>query len=287
MIKEKNTVIIDNDKYRFLTGKFFLFIKIYRKIKFIFELILIFFTKKQRYVYLFYNPFVKVDLYRMITRRMFQNPNKNISIDNKIIYEKKESEFLSRIMAEYHNFFDIGAHQGYYSYIATNYCKKVFSFEPLKEFYNEINHHIKLNNIQNIKLFNLGFGNNNKIKYGNYLQIQTFKTNKLDDFFKNQNILNSSLLKIDVDGFEKDLIDGAKKIIFDKKIDVFIDIYFDRVHSGYDLLNFLKKNFSYSYYLSNVGKSFKILNISQNDFTIDNLKKNQIYTFYFTNKSFI
>lgn len=216
---------------------------------------------------------------------MFLNPNKNINIDNKIIYEKRESEFLNKIMSKYHNFFDIGAHQGYYSYIAANYCKKVFSFEPLKEFYREIEYHIKLNNIKNINLYNLGFGNNNKIKYGNYLQIKTFKTDKIDDFFKNQNIINSSLIKIDVDGFEKDLIDGAGNIIYSKKADIFIDIYFDRVHSGYDLLNFLKTNFTYSYYLSDFNDSFKIVNISKKNFTIDNIKNNQIYTFYFTNNS--
>lgn len=289
MIKDKNTIIIDNDKYKFFTGKLFYYLTLFRKIKFFFQILFYNYHRgsNKRYINLFYNSKIQIDTNRIISKTMYHNPNKNIILDNKYIYEPKETNFLIKILSNYNTFIDIGSHQGYYSYLASKHCKLVYSIEPLKEFYNEIKYHIKLNSINNIILINQGLGNGKTIKYGNYLQIKTFQTKKFKDFYNEKNIHGSCLLKIDVDGFEKDLIEGCEDLLKNKNIDIIMDIYFDRIHNGYDLLDIMKSTYQNAYLLkeNDFKNNYLIENLNKYEFKINKNKNNKIYSFFFSNKS--
>ena len=221
-----NSIIIDNKK---IGGKFLLFfpvIKIYRIFKFKIKNL---FSKKKFFI-LFYNQSVKVDLSRQISNNLFLNKNMNEYYEqNLVIYEPIESMIVNKYSKNHKYFFDIGSHQGYFALIASKYSKYVHVFEPLSKFYKEINYHIKLNNIKNIFLHKKAIGNGEYIEYGNYLEIKKIKTIRLDEFLKNLNANGKIFMKIDIDGFEINLLDGFNSFLQQDIITILIDVYPKRI----------------------------------------------------------
>tara|TARA_B100000787_G_C16147665_1_gene275026 strand:- start:439 stop:681 length:243 start_codon:yes stop_codon:yes gene_type:complete len=66
-------------------------------------------------------------------------------------------QFFNCINNEQYNIIDIGAQSGLYSLFAKYLPNSTFySFEPFEETYNCLNENLKLNNINNVKTFNLG-----------------------------------------------------------------------------------------------------------------------------------
>ena len=110
---------------------------------------------------------------------------------------------------------DVGANYGDTAiWWAKTFGSKVFAFEPLVDVYNELNENVKLNGVDVIT-YNVALGNGKEIKgnsSGNMFSIggsTKIKTIKLDDYLFER--LN--LLKIDVEGFEYEVLQGAKKTI--------------------------------------------------------------------------
>lgn len=167
---------------------------------------------------------------RIISNSQYNNLNKNNYYGKDlVVYEELESLVILKLLSKNKYFIDIGAHQGYYSYIASSFCYKVFAFEPLKKFYNEINFHIKINNLNNINVYNYGLGNGNVIKYGNFLEIRKIKTKTLDNFIKENNLNEKILIKIDIDGFEIDLFEGFSEQINPYNHSIVVDVYPERI----------------------------------------------------------
>ena len=189
-------------------------------------------------------------------------------------HQKKIFNLLKNI--EIRNVFDVGAHKGEFIKIVKKLknIEKIYSFEPQKKIYQKLN----IFSIENkIFCFNFALGNNNEIRnlkinkktststfsdinnLSLWYKIKSFilrgspkssfideeKVNvmKLDDFCDDYKISNIDLLKIDTEGHEKQVLEGALNLIKEKKIKyILLEFHLSNMYSNYsvnDLENFL------------------------------------------------
>ncbi|MCK4553271.1 FkbM family methyltransferase [Candidatus Pacearchaeota archaeon] len=201
--------------------------------------------------------------------------------------------------------FDVGANIGGYSFFVNKNIKnaEIFAFEPSKKTFNKLQDNLK--NFGEINKYNFGFGNKEEIKtlfydedfsglaslykrkikyWGVELDKQEeVKINTIDNFCKNKKILRIDFLKMDIEGNELNALEGAKKMIKNKKIK-FIQFEFggcniDSKTFFRDFWNLLHKN--YIFYRIYPGGLFPIKKYKENleIFTTSNyfleLKKNK------------
>ena len=162
---------------------------------------------------------------------------------------------------------DIGSNKGQFSILMRYYFPnaKIYSFEPQNHILStqkKIFLHDK-----NIKFFQMGLGNEkcskkfyvtNREDSSSFLEpknthintykvkiLKNIKINKLENIINSNEFKKKVLVKLDVQGFELEVLKGAKKLL--KKIDYIIteisyqSIYKNQVIGG-DLNFFLKKN---------------------------------------------
>lgn len=143
-------------------------------------------------------------------------------------------------------FCDIGANTGYYGIMAGYLGKgriKCYSFEPVKEFCGCLRESVRLNRLEDIiKIFNLALGNKNS-KENLYLSgsgsscsrdfvgkmnlpKRTIEMRKLDDIFQKENLEKPDFVKIDVEGFEYNVLLGGEKTIRESLPILFIEIIY-------------------------------------------------------------
>lgn len=127
---------------------------------------------------------------------------------------------------------DVGAQSGLYSLFAKFLPNSTFySFEPYSPTYDLLNDNLVLNNISNVKTYNMGLSNKtgfatlntcishnglhtmgNRLKRFKDVNQINVKTITMDDFFFNNNI-SIDYLKIDTEGFEYWILLGGIKTI--------------------------------------------------------------------------
>ena len=156
-----------------------------------------------------------------------------------VFHHKRISRYLKELDIE--KIIDIGAHRGEFleSMLKIKKVNSFYAFEPQKNIFNELNEKFSKN--EKITLFNFAMDKeitNKKLKINKlsmtsslaeinekslYLKIKNFltssklnfedeyeiQTNTVDKIFENIN-LQKSLLKIDVEGFEINVIEGSK-----------------------------------------------------------------------------
>lgn len=162
---------------------------------------------------------------------------------------------------------DVGANIGYYTLLLAKVCKKVYAFEPDKDCFEILKKNVEENKLKNVTLFNKAVGAENK-----KAMLKRSKTNfgdhrlvdkdcfanarndvmvacvRLDDVIKDK----IDLMKIDVQGYEEKVIEGAKKIIEKYSPTIFVE------HNGgsLDFLKSVYKNIftiDYWFYISKKG----------------------------------
>lgn len=121
---------------------------------------------------------------------------------------------------------DVGANIGYYTVLLGKKAKKVYAFEPEKVNFEILEKNIKENKLENVKLFKMAAGskkdkgylmkdkrnfgnnriNNYQLRIKNY---ESIKIVRLDDLIKEK----VDLIKIDTQGWEPEVIAGAKNLI--------------------------------------------------------------------------
>jgi FkbM family methyltransferase len=148
------------------------------------------------------------------------------------IYESKTVDLLKKYTQKGKGFYDLGANSGYFSLVANQFGMKSYAFEPNPQNIELLTKHVKLNNKEkDITLFPyavcdksriLKFTNDSNLAANTYTDSKYTKTSSfievqgvsLDEFFKeNDNIEKPYLLKIDVEGAELDVLNGAKETL--------------------------------------------------------------------------
>ena len=176
---------------------------------------------------------------------------------------------------------DIGVNIGFY---LLNFAKKanqgiVYGFEPNPTVFEFAKKNCNLNQFKHVKLNNIGLGHlassfqmtqindnlgMNKIVPESTSGSFTVQVQRLDDFVNQDNITKVDVMKIDVEGFEMNVLLGAEEVIEKHKPFLFIEI--DEAN-----LNENKASFQImSTWLVNKGYVIK------NAFSLENLQPNEI-----------
>jgi len=144
-------------------------------------------------------------------------------------YEVKLLDIAKKIKSKC--FLDIGTNHGYYSIKVANLLPdcKIYAFEPLSRNVEFIKENIRLNKLENIEIVknvvsrerervrvfyagdeNLGSSSClNMFDTSDYEEVESLT---IDDFVKNKNIF-PDLVKIDVEGFELNVLEGMKNTL--------------------------------------------------------------------------
>jgi FkbM family methyltransferase len=160
---------------------------------------------------------------------------------------------------------DIGASIGINTIKMSKFAKKVYSFEPFTQSFELLNTNISINNLDNVETFNYGLGNEekniDKMWFGflnKKKNMGTLRINKLYNLYnepvdvnikikKLDNILNEPIdfIKIDVEGFENEVLLGAMNIITKYKPIIIMENW--NIDNEYDIL----QNLGYSMFRLN------------------------------------
>ena len=191
------------------------------------------------------------------------------------LVEKKETELvikiLNKLISEKNiTFYDIGANTGYYGVFAAhlNHDKiQTLSFEPIVEYTDCIKETAKINNLDNVQIFSIALGNENKTEKiqlagsgsslnpkfndNNKLPIRKIIVKKLDDVIKEKNLNLPDFIKIDVEGYEYEVLQGGLDTIKKSLPILFIEIAYSLKNLN---RNFVNKNYEDTFkLLSSLG----------------------------------
>lgn len=155
-------------------------------------------------------------------------------------YEKETFNQLKKEIKPNDTFIDVGANIGRFTIIMAEEGLCVYSFEPIKDNFELLRTNIKNNNLEKkTQLYNVGLGDKKEkkdicyipYKHGEASVVFNFKKgikeiiniNKLDDV--KIKVQNNCFLKIDVEGFEYNVLIGAGKFIKKYKPKIIIEIW--------------------------------------------------------------
>lgn len=209
------------------------------------------------------------------------NPAIDNGVENSLYYfgtyEKGTLDFIKKNLSEGEVFFDIGANIGLMS-IFSSYCVgktgKVYAFEANPETAKLLQYNIELNKINNITIIDKAAGNaTGKIKiYNNWAvnrggatlikpkqETDSFEVDLIKiDAITEYDSMNIGMIKIDVEGFEMDVLRGLEKILQKSNAPkLIIECSADRNNnydSVFEIYDFIKKVNKYKIYKLSKGK---------------------------------
>jgi FkbM family methyltransferase len=150
-------------------------------------------------------------------------------------YEKYELFLLRDLVKDRPKpvFLDIGANVGQHSLFMSPYCDQIHAFEPYELVKKQFDRKIQLNNIRNINLHQVGLGHiEASLDYfapsggntgtGSFVPSGSREGNELvgklpivhaDAYLSRLNLEKIDLIKIDVEGFEENILSGLKSTL--------------------------------------------------------------------------
>ena len=150
---------------------------------------------------------------------------------------------------------DIGAHIGLFTLFASQFCTngKIYCFEPIKENFELLQENIKMNNLENVIIFNVAvsdqttpieiFLNEDFSGHSMYvpsLQPIYVESTTIEKIFNDNHINNFDFVKIDCEGAEYPIIDSIPDSYYKKIKKMIIEYHF--LDSKPELLqNLIKK----------------------------------------------
>lgn len=217
----------------------------------------------------------------------------------KSLEKNGEFWFLRKLVEQSKNeknniFFDVGAFKGHWTFFLNNYSNKhsvknkIYAFEPTPSTYK----HLKINTKthQNIKVYKKAlFSSVKKINFyhqGNEFGTNSFKyedekkrikveTDTIDNFVSKNKIKKINLVKCDVEGYDFEVIKGAK---YSLKNEVINFLQFEYNHRWIDNKVFLKDVFDFV-----KNKNYKIGKLCSNEIQIISSWHFELEKFYETN----
>jgi FkbM family methyltransferase len=178
--------------------------------------------------------------------------------------EYSEMSFLLDYLRDEDVFVDVGANIGAYSVLLGKICKRGYAFEPSVDTYKICCENLKLNNFKNVKLNCLGVGNSNeKVLFTKGLDatnhvindkqsiesddVEKIQIVSLDEFLKHEKEI--SIIKIDVEGLEEQVLDGAKNLLNQSNLNIVIMEVFEN-----EKLVDLMKQYGFKAYMYDADK---------------------------------
>lgn len=187
-------------------------------------------------------------------------------------YKTPELNLVKYLINADENSLDIGANLGLFTHFMTKYSKKVIALEPnplpLRYLYNLVEDNVKVlpiaagNKDKEIELIipksKKGWSSNGaSIKAKNFKRFHKIKvqSRKIDSL----QLKELGLIKIDVEGFEKEVIEGAKETIKAQKPNLIIEneiIHHDDPTSLFSIL----RNLNYEIFFCNNSRELQKVN---------------------------
>ncbi|MBB3188404.1 FkbM family methyltransferase [Microbacter margulisiae] len=189
-------------------------------------------------------------------------------------FEETEIMFLRKFLSPGDCFYDIGANIGLYTLYAANIVGiqgTVYAFEPAPSTFSRLEKNIQLNSYSNVILENIGlsnskeilpfhlstngydawnsFANLNELNNSNITNVHTIT---LDEYDETNQIQHIDLMKIDVEGWELNVLKGASKLLASTEAPVLL-VEFTETNAfaaGYycgELFDYVK-SFGYNWY---------------------------------------
>jgi len=185
-------------------------------------------------------------------------------VDNQIILKKFESYTVNFIIDFLRSLnkqavcVDVGANIGYFTILMSNFSNKVYSFEPVQEYFSILKDICLKNNIdKKVSLHNFALSSENKKvdvnitsesatmymldgwEIKNLRDVESVQCFKMDDIIKEK----VDIIKIDCDGHDPFVLQGAEGIIKEYKPIIIIEVAKDY---------YLKSNWSFDKFYSYV-----------------------------------
>ena len=180
------------------------------------------------------------------------------------IREPQATRYVQTLMQPWWTVVEIGANIGYYAMMEAKRVKQVYAIEPGPSNYNQLVANVKLNKYANIESYPLAIGDHNgeigfeiakacnwsRIAMTNETATVTVQMQTLDSFVAANRIKHVDYLRMDVEGYEFAIIQGARKTIEKDRPDMFIEVHRDRLADyGHSQLEFMEMLAGYGYYI--------------------------------------
>lgn len=212
------------------------------------------------------------------------NPENGKEIYYLGFYEMGTLNIIQKCLRPGDTFIDAGASIGLMSFYASKIVGnkgKVLSFEPIKSSFKNLSDSILLNNSTNIHAFNKGLGNTTtqipiylnrpcpsmvKEKDSDDDHFEIVTIDRLDKILEENKINTVRMIKIDVEGFELDVLKGANKLLSTPNAPI---ICFEYIKSLSNAHNATESPITY---LKQINPLYKFYQLSKTYNTISKLK---------------
>ncbi|CAG7855865.1 hypothetical protein MCAMS1_00152 [biofilm metagenome] len=195
-----------------------------------------------------------------------------------IYYDRTVPLLIEHILSNGGTFIDIGANRGLHTLHAANVLGvkgNIYAFEPHPVTFEILKSHLTINGIKNCHPFNIGISNkqgslelnmftdqhSGTCSFINTSEIHdsvSVPVKKLDDVLTNDKLLSPVLVKIDVEGFEFNVLQGMEQMLDRADIHIICEITDEWLvktgSSAASLVEFLRKR-GFSVYLPTISHS--------------------------------
>ena len=145
-----------------------------------------------------------------------------------LCYEEEESKQFEELIEKGDMVFDIGAQVGYYTLLAVKTgAGRVYALDIMNTYVREAKRQVALNGFESkVEVLRVALGKKDgePLTFQNYFSKTKMKSVTLDTFCKEKNIV-PNVIKIDVQGNELAVLEGAKEILKTHKPKIIVMLY--------------------------------------------------------------